>query len=78
MTSFPIPRVVISSPLNNETVMPSDEYQVSSKLGPGNNARIPDNPLDFSKNITDNALGLFDDDQSDLLRYSKNNELLQK
>ena len=32
----------------------------------------------FSKNITDNALELFDDDQSDLLRYSNNNELFTK
>ena len=34
--------------------------------------------FDFSKNITDNALELFDDDQSDLLRYSNNNELFTK
>ena len=34
--------------------------------------------FDFSKNIIDNALELFDDDQSDLLRYSNNNELFTK
>jgi uncharacterized protein YyaL (SSP411 family) len=34
--------------------------------------------FDFSKNITDNSLELFDDDQSDLLRYSNNNELFTK
>ena len=34
--------------------------------------------FNFSKNITDNALELFDDDQSDLLRYSNNNELFTK
>jgi len=34
--------------------------------------------FDFSKNIIDNSLELFDDDQSDLLRYSNNNELFTK
>ena len=34
--------------------------------------------FNFSKNITDSALELFDDDQSDLLRYSNNNELFTK
>ena len=42
--------MAINSPLNNETVTPSDEYQVSSKFCPGKSAKIPVNPSDFSKN----------------------------